>query len=87
MENKYINLSSENLKSILIKLNKQKITRHHKNKIFNVDKILSINTKKCLYTGNKNEYKTHLQVKYTSTDENGIICLSVLLDKYNHSQS
>jgi hypothetical protein len=83
MEDKYINI----LNSILKQLNNKKINRNkNKNKkIFGIDKILNVNTKDCIYVGGKNnlEIKKHLQIKFTSPDENGIICVSVLLDKYN----
>ena len=73
------------LNIILKKLNDRKKCRHINKKLFNVDKILTINTKQCKYVGGTNniEIKTHLEIKFTSIDENGIICISVLLDKYN----
>ena len=82
MGTKYDNLSVENLKLILIRLNDNKSPDREK-KLFNVDKIVSVNTRNCVYVGCENpESKTHLHVKFTSPDEHGIICLSVLLDKY-----
>jgi hypothetical protein len=83
MENTYIDLSLQNLKLILIRFNENKYTRHQNKKIFNVDKILSVSTRNCRYVGNDDtKNKTHLDVKFTSLDENGIISLSVLLYKY-----
>ena len=82
METKYDALSVQNLKLILIRLNDKKSPDREK-KIFNVDKIVSINTRNCVYVGCETpEPKPHLHVKFTSPDENGIICLSVLLEKY-----
>jgi hypothetical protein len=75
-------ISVETLNFILEKLNDKKITRHQDKKLFRVDKILSVNTRNCRYVGNKTEVKTHLQVKFTSYDENGPICISILLDNY-----
>ena len=85
MEINSLDLSVEKLKSILSRLNKEKKTRNDRKKIFIVDQILSVNTKNCLYVGNgdKKTNKTFLHVKFTSLDENGTICLSVSLYKYN----
>ena len=94
MENKYDELSVQKLKLILIRLNNKKIPSRgtrlfnvdktsRERKLFNVDKIVSVNTSNCVYVGCENpESKTHLHVKFTSPDENGIICLSVLLENY-----
>jgi len=73
---------------VLKKLNEKLNDKKKRNKnmsALKIDKILSINKKNCIYTGNKNdkEYKSHLEIKFTSPDENGIICLSVLLDQYS----
>ena len=82
METKYDVLSVQNLKLILMRLNDKKTPSSNK-KIFNVDKIVSVNTRNCVYVGCKiPQSKTHLHVKFTSPDEHGIICLSVLLEKY-----
>jgi hypothetical protein len=82
MENKCDILSVQNLKLILIRLNDKKAPSCGK-KIFNVDKIVSVNTSNCVYVGCETpEPKPHLHVKFTSPDEHGIICLSVLLEKY-----
>jgi hypothetical protein len=82
MENKCDILSVQNLKMILIRLNDKKAPSCGK-KIFNVDKIVSVNTINCVYVGCEiPEPKPHLHVKFTSPDEHGIICLSVLLEKY-----
>ena len=75
-------ISVETLNFILEKLNDKKITRHEDKKIFRVDQILSVNTRNCRYVGKKTELKTHLQVRFTSHDEIGPICISILLDKY-----
>lgn len=77
-----LSVSVETLNFILEKLNDKKITRHEDKKIFRVDQILSVNTRNCRYVGNKTELKPHLQVKFTSYDENGPICISILLDNY-----
>ena len=89
MENKYLNLSVQKLKMILIRLNDKKTpsrrekTPISKKKIFTVDKIVSVNTRNCVYVGCETpEPKPHLHVKFTSPDEHGIICLSVLLENY-----
>jgi hypothetical protein len=81
MENKYNSILSTALKSILQDLNHRKKTRHDHNKIFRVDKIISVNTRHCKYVGGKNEKetKTHLNIKFTSLDEKGTICISILL--------
>ena len=82
METKYDVLSVQNLKLILIRLNDKKTPSSNK-KIFNVDKIVSVNTRNCVYVGCETpEPKPHLHVKFTSPDEHGIICLSVLLENY-----
>ena len=89
MENKYLNLSVQKLKMILIRLNDKKTPSRRektpiiKKKIFTVDKIVSVNTRNCVYVGCETpEPKPHLHVKFTSPDEHGIICLSVLLENY-----
>ena len=82
METKYDVLSVQNLKLILMRLNDKKTPSSNK-KIFNVDKIVSVNTSNCVYVGCETpEPKPHLHVKFTSPDEHGIICLSVLLENY-----
>ena len=82
MENKYDVLSVQNLRLILMRLNDKKPPSSNK-KIFNVDKIVSVNTRNCVYVGCETpEPKPHLHVKFTSPDEHGIICLSVLLENY-----
>ena len=82
MENKYDVLSVQNLRLILMRLNDKKPPSSNK-KIFNVDKIVSVNTRNCVYVGCETpEPKQHLHVKFTSPDEHGIICLSVLLENY-----
>ena len=80
-----ININIQMLNIILKKLNDRKKCRNINKKLFNVDKILNINTKQCKYVGGENniEIKTHLEIKFTSPDENGIICISILLDQYN----
>ena len=82
METKYDVLSVQNLKLILMRLNDKK-PPSCKKKIFNVDNIVSVNTRNCVYVGCETpEPKPHLHVKFTSPDEHGIICLSVLLENY-----
>ena len=82
MESKCYDLSVQNLKLILIRLNNKKAPSCGA-KLFNIDKIISVNTRNCVYVGCKiPQSKTHLHVKFTSPDEHGIICLSVLLEKY-----
>lgn len=87
MNPKYMNLSVSTLNLILEKLNniKVKVIRNKNKKIFRIDKILSVNTRNCKYVGGKNniENKIHLQIKFTSPDENGIICISILLENYD----
>ena len=76
------------LNLLLKKLTCNKVLKNtsRNKKIFRVDKIVGATTRNCVYAGgkdnNESEIKTHLQVKFTSPDENGIICVSVLLDKY-----
>ena len=83
MEIKYNEKDIYLLNILLQKLNEKKITRHTP-KSYRIGEIISIDTRLCKYIGGKNklENKTHLQIKFTSPDEKGIICLSVLLDKY-----
>lgn len=80
-----ITLNNLTLNLILQKLNHKKITRHKNKKIFRIDKILSVTTKQCKYIGDKNNTnnKTHLEIKFTSPDEKGKICLSILLEQYH----
>jgi hypothetical protein len=80
----YNHLNASILTLILEKINNRNISRNINKKIFRVDKILNINTQNCKYVGGKNkmEIKKHLQIKFTSPDENGTICMSILLDKY-----
>ena len=78
-------INIETLNLILKKLNENKITRHYEKKIFQIDKILSVKTRTCKYVGtstSSSQAKTHLQLKFISPDEKGIICVSVLTDKY-----
>ena len=83
MDKTYSNLNVSQLNIILEKLSEKKTTRNLRKRIFRVDKILNVNTTQCKYVGCENtETKTHLYVKFTSPDENGPICMSVLLDKY-----
>jgi hypothetical protein len=53
------------------------------NKMYDIDKIEDVYTKVCKYTQDKINEKTHLVIRFTVKDEEGIICLSVLLDNYN----
>jgi len=79
-------LSVQMLNLLLDKLNRQKVTRHKYKKTYRVNQIVSVNKTECKYAGskgNKLEIKEHLQVKFTSPDENGIICMSLPLDKYS----
>ena len=84
MYNNYTQINATMLSLILKKLNERKLNRHTNKKIFRIGKILNINTKSCKYVGGVNnvEIKTHLEIKFTSPDENGMICMSILLDKY-----
>ena len=85
MEYTYDNLSVRQLNIILDKLSEKKSTRHITKRTFRIDKIISANTRHCIYVGGENtEIKTHLQVKFTSPDERGPICMSVLLDNYSN---
>jgi hypothetical protein len=80
--NNYLNITI--LKFILKTLNDRKVGGKVNKRIFRVDKILTMNKKNCKYVGGINniEIKTHLEIKFTSPDENGTICISILLDKY-----
>jgi len=78
-------INVETLNLILKKLNENKSTRHHEKKLFRIGKILSTKIRTCKYVGtstSSSQAKTHLQVKFISPDEKGIICVSVLTDKY-----
>ena len=82
MENTY-NIRTKTLNLILKRLNENKITRHKEKKMFRIGEIISSNVRTCKYVGtSSSEYKTHLQVKFTSPDEKGIICLSLPIHKY-----
>ena len=84
MDIKYNNISIPTLNLILKKLNDKKVIRNPNKQILTVDKIISANTRICRYVGDVNnaELKTHLHIKFTSFDESGTICLSVLLNSY-----
>jgi hypothetical protein len=78
-------INTETLNLILKKLNENKITRHHEKKIFRIGEILSTKIRTCKYVGtstSSSQAKSHLQVKFISPDEKGIICVSILTDKY-----
>jgi hypothetical protein len=78
-------INTETLNLILKKLNENKSTRHHEKKLFRIGEILSTKIRRCKYVGtttSSSQDKTHLQVKFTSPDEKGFICVSILLDKY-----
>jgi hypothetical protein len=81
MENKY-DISVKTLDLLLQMLNENKNTRHREKKVFRVERILSVKTRNCRYVGSNTELKTHLQVNFISPDEKGIICVSILTDKY-----
>jgi len=81
METKYNEKDIQMVQQLLQKLNENKVTRHTP-KSYRIGEILSINTRLCTYVGNHHENKTHIQVKFTSPDEHGTICVSVLLNKY-----
>jgi hypothetical protein len=53
------------------------------NKMYDIDKIEDVYTKVCKYTQDKINEKTHLVIRFTTKNEEGIICLSILLDNYN----
>jgi hypothetical protein len=82
--NNYNNIDISILNLILKKFNDIKKNKNNIKKIFRINEILNINIKSCKYVGGKNniEIKTHLEIKFTSPDENGMICMSILLDKY-----
>jgi hypothetical protein len=86
METKYSEKDVQMLRQLLQKLNEKKTTRHTP-KLHRISEILSVNTRLCTYVGGKNhrENKTHIQVKFLSPDEQGIICVSVLLNKYREN--
>ena len=77
----YKPLSVQMLNLLLDQLNLRKVTRHKYKKTYRVNQIVSVNKTKCKYAGSKNgnklEIKQHLEVKFTSPDENGIICMSL----------
>ena len=76
---------SDIIKAYSKKLSEKKSTRHIRKRIFSVDKILSVNIRQCKYVGGENtEIKQHLYVKFTSHEEEGNICMSVLLDNYSN---
>jgi len=81
MENKY-DITVKTLDMILKKLNDNKNTRHREKKLFRVEIILSVKTRNCRYVGTNTQVKSHLQVNFISPDEKGIICVSILTDKY-----
>lgn len=83
METKYNEKDVQMVRQLLQKLNEKKITRHTP-KLHRIGEILSVDTRLCTYVGGKNhhENKTHIQIKFLSPDEHGIICVSVLLNKY-----
>lgn len=49
---------------------------------YNIDQIKDVYTKLCKYTNNENNFKMHLIIKFTLKNEDGIICLNLLLDNY-----
>jgi len=77
-------MNVETLNRILEKHSKSKNTRHTNQKIYRVTDIKSVYLKQCNYVGKTSnpEPKTHLQIKFTSPDELGLICMSILIDKY-----
>ena len=84
MENTY-NIRTKTLNLILKRLNENKITRHKEKKLYRIGEIISSTVRTCKYVGtstSSSQAKTHLQVKFISPDEKGIICVSVLTDKY-----
>ena len=88
--NKTISLSTINNKHLIMILtrfndkfrykdNEKKTT----NKMYDIDKIEDVYTKVCKYSQDKINEKTHLVIRFTAKNEEGIICLSILLDNYN----
>ena len=78
-------INNNNLIMILTRLkdnfryrNKEKTT----NKIYEIERIENVYTKVCKYNQDKLNEKTHLVIQFTAKDEDGIICLNLLLDKY-----
>lgn len=53
------------------------------NKMYDVDTIKDVYTKICKYTQDEINEKTHLVIRFTAKNQDGIICLNVLLDNYN----
>ena len=78
-------INNNNLIMILTRLkdnfryrNKEKTT----NKIYEIERIENVYTKVCKYNQDKLNEKTRLVIQFTAKDEDGIICLNLLLDKY-----
>ena len=77
-------INVETLNQILEQHSKYKKTRHSIQKKYRVTKIINVSLKPCYYVGKtvKTKQKTHLQIKFTSPDESGLICMSIPIDKY-----
>ena len=58
--------------------NKEKTT----NKIYDIKQIENVYTKVCKYNQDKLNEKTHLVIRFRAKNEEGMICLNLLLDKY-----
>jgi|LauGreSuBDMM15SN_2_FD.fasta_scaffold152208_2 hypothetical protein len=88
--NNILSLSSINNKHLIMILTRFNDNFRYKdnekkttNKMYDIDKIEDVYTKVCKYTQDKINEKTHLVIRFTIKNEEGIICLSILLDNYN----
>ena len=73
----------ETIRLLLARHNEKKQIRAKLKKVHQVDKIISIKKRNCKYVGGEREgIHQHLEVKFTSQNETGIICMSVLFEKY-----
>ena len=84
LKNHHQEMNHQQLLGLINRHNSKKQIRSKYKKIYNIDKILSVNTRNCRYVGGDREgIQTHLEIKFTSFNEPGTICLSLLLKNYN----
>ena len=76
--NNHLNMILTRLKDKFRYRNKEKTT----NKIYEIERIENVYTKVCKYNQKQLNEKTHLVIRFTAKDEDGIICLNLLLDNY-----
>jgi len=73
----------ETVRLLLARHNAKKQTRAKFKKVHQIDEIVSMQTRNCRYVGGEREgMQTHLEIKFTSSNESGLVCMSVLLEKY-----